>query len=410
MPTVNYVTTSAGNTGPLPAHEGAPWIIQGSLVTARTGLPPLVESNAGEVDGIGSAGLSWVVARFSSATSTYAPLSAADKALVSASPPEMYYTATPATETISITFPDDDRWGGAEVQARQYFGAPSGPSYTTWLTGGAIAYAVPGPFSRSFRTLRMSALGQYSQPLWGYEWDFNGTVETIGALDYPYSGRYYSSILTKEFGDSTVVNGPVRLRAVGDNGYKSAWTPVRFNPCANGTVEMEDEEIIRVNGIDSFDPDGRVVEWRWSIGTNFTVGPTHFSFTGATASIPVSSVPGPWTNGQTVQVVLRVVDNEGLLSPPVTMSFIYYRVPPMMGMVDDAAGQIFTAAQSNENVAIARFQGGMATREVVYLIPNAKNPSYALNEKSNTHYVGYEDRETKEQKVVVSRDGGETWH
>lgn len=409
MPTVNYVTLSTGNAGPLPAHEGEPWIIQGSLVTSRTGLAPLIESSASEVNGTGSVAQSWIDTRLISVISTYTPLGDADKALVSVSPDEMYYSATPATETIAITFPDDDRWGGATVQARQYFSAPVGTSYTTWLTGGAIAYAVPGPFSRSFRTLKMRAIGSYFFPLWGFEWDFNGTTETVDAIAYPYSGRYYSAILTREFGNSTVVNGPVRLRAIGENGYKSAWTAVRFNPCANGVIQQLDNEVISVDGTESFDPDGTVVEWIWNIGTNFTVGPTSFSYTTPTATIPVSSIPGPWRDGLAVTAELRVRDNEGLLSLPVPMSFIYRTIPPPMGMIDDAAGQIFTVVNLAENVAVSKFTGGMATRELIYTIPNAKNPSYTYNARNNTHYVSYESREDGTQKVARSIDGGATW-
>lgn len=417
MPTVEHLTAMSSSLIAYP-HYGPPWRISGFKSLGRRWKTSLTESSNANVD---SAGVTFLSSRLAMGTEEVSPmvaLTSDDKALVSISPNTAPYL--PSGEmSLYITYPNDESWHGSMIYGNQEVESPVFPGFGhLWTAFCQTGIAAPGPFSRTGKTLTFSTVGQYNTnqgtgSLVGFEWDFNGDTQTIGATGYTgitdpiiyFRGTYF----TREFPNHLTQGGPIRVRGITSDNAKTAWCNMRFNPCAIGTIQQQDNDVLSVDGTESFDPDGTVTEWIWSIGTNFTVGPTTFTYTTPTKEIPISAIPGPWRDNLTVNATLRVRDNEGLLSLPIPLSFVYYHIPSTVGLIDDPAGAIFAASQVNENVEVAHLPGGLATRKTVYVIPNAKNPGYAYNARTGKHYVSYEDRETKEQKVVASVDGGSSW-
>jgi len=78
----------------------------------------------------------------------------------------------------------------------------------------------------------------------------------------------------------------------------------------------------------------------------------------------------------------------------------------IFGAFIDAMGVRHSAVNEDNGVRISRFPNGAASRELLALIPNAKNASYKYERTKGIHLLSYESRTTGEHVLTTSRDGG----
>lgn len=130
--------------------------------------------------------------------------------------------------------------------------------------------------------------------------------------------------------------------------------------------------------------------------------PQGFIVTPSTATAPAQLTIYIAEDATTTADLIYYIDAEGA-----TYKALFgFGSPDKIASFLDESGTLYTAVNDGDNVQVARFKTGTASRELLALIPNAKNPSYAYNRQSNRHFVSYEDRSDGAQKLVASDNSG----
>jgi hypothetical protein len=112
--------------------------------------------------------------------------------------------------------------------------------------------------------------------------------------------------------------------------------------------------------------------------------------------------------GETLEVYLAVTSEQGCIGEyngTITLKEDFVQ----FGSFIDRTGTLYSAVNEGNNVRVSRFKQGVASRELLALVPNAKNPSLALVSARGTQLLSYEDRSDGAQKLVRSTDGGRTF-
>lgn len=104
-------------------------------------------------------------------------------------------------------------------------------------------------------------------------------------------------------------------------------------------------------------------------------------------------------------VKLRVLDMDGGESLIVAGEAVA-AAGGRFGSFVDATGALYSAVNDGDNVQVSRFRNGVASRELLAVIANAKNPSLTWNPSRNVQLLSYEDTSDGAQKLVVSRISG----
>ena len=91
-----------------------------------------------------------------------------------------------------------------------------------------------------------------------------------------------------------------------------------------------------------------------------------------------------------------------------SQNFQYFIDNEIFGSLTDATGVLFSAVNEGSGVRVSKFKTGAASRELLALVADAKNPSIYKDTKNGLH-LAYEDRTDSATKKIRSLDGGVTF-
>lgn len=108
-------------------------------------------------------------------------------------------------------------------------------------------------------------------------------------------------------------------------------------------------------------------------------------------------------------VRIRAMDSFGAVSNWAYVTVVAQETNSRFGSFVDNTNVLYSAVNDGDNVVFSRFKNGMDSREIISTIEGARNPSLDYDRRTNHYTITYEDRETKEQYIAHSTDGGVTW-
>lgn len=340
-------------------------------------------------------------------------------------------TGTPEIASATITYPDDESFSGAGVSA-DYRESPyvwnvsfvgiqpvgyqihSLNEATLTISARVLSYQHPN-----------SATTVVTNPVTQFEFDTGGEpIVTTAVYDDTQPGDANHSMWACAPVEITVSGTSPRFRARNSLGQLSRWCTIRFAPIADGAVDAEDLSSVELDGTDSYDMDGTVVEWQWVLGTAKPEDASEsgfwadYEYEGTSGTYVVSSSPQATTDASVLEnvsfesdlipVTMRVKDSAGFWSD--SHVFYFEAANALFGSFVDRFGTLYTAVNEGQNVRVSRFKSDApVAREILASIPDVKNPS--LFQKANGDIIcAATDRTTGDFVRKISHNFGRSFN